>query len=187
MQKGLHNCTLVPLFWLWRCPLCLQRILCSLSIRSTNIFSQNTFCFIFDLYCMANKCFPKQQPGALTHSIAFGSAPRREADSQPISPLARPAVSQTETHSLGFLSVADAAPSSGERVHVRASSGRTVMQLAADLLVGDSNPDQATMAPLPPPTVDRPKTLCRLHYHSTGGGVTAICLPTAWSLLSENF
>ena len=47
------------------------------------------------------------------NSIAFGSAPRREADSQPISPLARPAVSQTETHSLGFLSVAHAAPSSG--------------------------------------------------------------------------
>ena len=36
------------------------------------------------------------------NSIAFGSAPRREADSQPISPLARPAVSQKETHSLGF-------------------------------------------------------------------------------------
>ena len=48
------------------------------------------------------------------NSIAFGSAPRREADSQPISQLARPAVSQTETRSLGFLSVADAAPSSGE-------------------------------------------------------------------------
>ena len=48
------------------------------------------------------------------NSIAFGSAPRREADSQPISQLARPAVSQTETHSLGFLSVADVALSSGE-------------------------------------------------------------------------
>ena len=51
------------------------------------------------------------------NSIAFGGAPRREADSQPISPLARPVVSQTvsqtETHSLGFLSVADTAPSSG--------------------------------------------------------------------------
>ena len=48
------------------------------------------------------------------NSIAFGSAPRREADSQPISQLARPAASQTETHSLGFLSVADLGPSSGE-------------------------------------------------------------------------
>ena len=47
-------------------------------------------------------------------SIAFGSAPRREADSQPISHLARSAVSQTETHSLGFLPVADSAASSGE-------------------------------------------------------------------------
>ena len=47
------------------------------------------------------------------NSIAFGSAPRREADSQPISQSARPAVSRTETHSLGFVSVADWAPSSG--------------------------------------------------------------------------
>ena len=44
------------------------------------------------------------------NSIAFGSAPRREAVSQ----LDRPAVSQTETHILGFLSVADTGPSSGE-------------------------------------------------------------------------
>ena len=50
------------------------------------------------------------------NSIAFGSAPRRDVDSQPISPLARPAVSQTETHSLGFLSVANTAPSSGDRL-----------------------------------------------------------------------
>ena len=33
----------------------------------------------------------------------------------------------------------------------------------------------------------RPKTLRRLHYHLTGGGVIAICPPTTWSLLSENF
>ena len=48
------------------------------------------------------------------NSITFSSAPRREADSQPISQLDRPAVSQTETHTLGFLSVADTGPSSGE-------------------------------------------------------------------------
>ena len=42
--------------------------------------------------------------------IAFGSAPRREADSQ----LDKPAISQTQTHTLGFLSVADTGPSSGE-------------------------------------------------------------------------
>ena len=39
--------------------------------------------------------------GAFSNSIAFGSAPPREADSQPISQLARPAVRQTETHSFG--------------------------------------------------------------------------------------
>ena len=44
------------------------------------------------------------------NSITFSSAPRREAVSQ----LDRPAVSQTKTHTLGFLSVADTAPSSGE-------------------------------------------------------------------------
>ena len=54
------------------------------------------------------------KPLLAENSIAFGSAPRREADSQPISQLDRPAVSQTETHSLGFLSVADRGPSSGE-------------------------------------------------------------------------
>ena len=54
------------------------------------------------------------------NSIAFGRAPRREVDSQPIKPirqLDRPAVSQTETHTLGFLSflsVADTAISSRE-------------------------------------------------------------------------
>ena len=57
---------------------------------------------------------------------SIGSAPRREADSQPISPLARPAVSRTKTHRLGFLSVADAAPSSREIMCLRASSGRMV-------------------------------------------------------------
>ena len=90
------------------------------------------------------------------NSIAFGSTPRREAASQRISRLARPAVSQTETHSLGFLSVADAAPSSGEVVHFRASNGRTVTQLTPDRLVGSSNPDRANMAQLPPPRVGRP-------------------------------
>ena len=90
------------------------------------------------------------------NSIAFGSAPRREVDSQPISPLARPAVSQTETHSLGFLSVADAAPSSGETFRLRPSSGRMVMQLTGVFLVGGSNPGWVNTAPPPPPTVGRP-------------------------------
>ena len=139
--------------------------------------------------------------GHKANSIAFGCAPRREADSQPISPLARPAVSQTETHSLGFLSVADAAPSSGETIRLRASSGRIVMQPTADFLVGSSKPGGANVAP---PTLvgrmwrrrrrrrlavqdsnRRPKTVRQLCYHSTGSGVKAICPPTAWSLLSE--
>ena len=69
------------------------------------------------------------------------------------------------------------------------------MQLTEAFLVAGSNPGQVNAAaPLPPPpTVGRPgfelptKTLCRLCYHSTGGCVIAICFPTAWSLLSENF
>ena len=89
------------------------------------------------------------------NSIAFGSAPRREVDSQPISPLARPAVSQTETHSLGFLSVADAAPSSGETCSMGLSSSRMAMQLTAAFTVAGSNPGQVNLAP-PPPTVGRP-------------------------------
>ena len=128
----------------------------------------------------------------VVNSIAFGSAPRREADSQPISPLARPAVSQTETHSLGFLSVADAAPSSGETFRLGASSGRMVMQPTADFLVAGSNPGGVNVAP-PTRAVGRPgfkpptETVRRLPYHSTGGSVQAISLPTAWSLVSENF
>ena len=138
---------------------------------------------------------PKTQPTVQSqgNSIAFGSAPRREVDSQPISPLARPAVSQTETHSLGFLSVADVARSSGGSHHLRTSSGRMVMQLTSPFLVGGSNPGKVNKAPAPaPPTVGqdlnrRPKTLRRPRYHSTTGCVTAVRFPTAWSLLSENF
>ena len=100
---------------------------------------------------------PIMQPykGAFANSIPFGSAPRREVDSQPISPLARPAVSQTETQSLGFLSVADAAPSSGETFCLRPSSGRMVTQLTRVFLVGGSNPGRVHTAPPPPPTVGR--------------------------------
>ena len=53
------------------------------------------------------------------NSIAFGSAPRREVDSQPISQLDRPAVRQTETHTLGFLLVADTLCSSRDRSHFK--------------------------------------------------------------------
>ena len=101
-----------------------------------------------------NKLKEKRKQGA--NSIAFGSAPRREVDSQPISPLARPAVSQTETHSLDFLSVADAAPSSGETTWTTSSSGRMVVLLTGVFCVGSLNPGRVNTAPLPPPTVRRP-------------------------------
>ena len=122
----------------------------------TKLLGGCPFCLGFATMAVQVCCLDLPFEHNYANSIAFGSAPRRDADSQPISPLARPAVSQTETHSLGFLSVADAAPSSGEIVHFRASSGRTVMHLTADLLVGGPNPDRANMAPLPPPTVGRP-------------------------------
>ena len=90
------------------------------------------------------------------NSIAFGSAPRREVDSQPISPLARPAVSQTATHSLGFLSVADAAPSKGETIRTTSSNGLMVAQRTRVFSVGGSNPGRVNTAPPPPATVCRP-------------------------------
>ena len=127
------------------------------------------------------------------NSIAFGSAPRREVDSQPISPLARPAVSQTETHSLGFLSVADTAPSSGETFRLRPSSGQMVMQLTGILLVGVSNPGRVNSTPPPPPTVGRPgfEPLTENFASAALPFDRRLCdsdkLPTAWSLLSENF
>ena len=82
-------------------------------------------------------------PRLPSNSIAFGSAPRGEADSQPISQLDRPAVSQTETHTLGFLSVADTGPRSGENNCSQVGSARMVMQAAAEVLVGGSNPGAA--------------------------------------------
>ena len=92
------------------------------------------------------------------NSIAFGSAPRREVDSQPLSRFARPAVSQTAPHSLGFLSVADAAPSTGETFRLRPSLGRMVMRLTGVFLVGGSNPGRVNTPPPPPPPpkVSRP-------------------------------
>ena len=90
------------------------------------------------------------------NSIAFGSAPRREVDSQPFSPCARPAVSHTETHSLGFLSVADASLNSGATLHCRPSSGRMVTQPTGVCLVGGSNPGWLRLAPPPPRKGSRP-------------------------------
>ena len=79
----------------------------------------------------APKLAPKTQPilEAIFQPVSDGApmecweensiAPRREVDSQPIRQLDRPAVSQTETHTLGFLSflsIADTAISSRERM-----------------------------------------------------------------------
>ena len=61
-----------------------------------------------------------------------------------------------------------------------------VMQAAADFLVGGLNPVAANMAAAPPPATDL-KFCTRVRYHSTKAGVTKMCLPIAWSLLSENF
>ena len=82
------------------------------------------------------------------NSIAFGSAPRREVDSQPISPRAsKQAV--TDTHSLGFLSVADAATSSREARCRNTSSGRVVRQPTGIRVAAGSNPSLPTFAPPP--------------------------------------
>ena len=116
---------------------------------------------IFFMFCWnslsSQQVIPPRGGGGDTGSIAFGSAPPREVDNQPIRPLPRPAVSQKETHGLDFLLVADAAPSSGETFHLRTSSGRMVMQLTGVFLVGGSNSRRVNMPPPPPPpTVGRP-------------------------------
>ena len=84
------------------------------------------------------------------NSIAFGSAPRREVDSQPISQLDRPAVSQTETHTLGFLSVADTGPSSGEDTGAQDRQWPNGNAASRSFWVGGSNPGSANTA-VPPP------------------------------------
>ena len=69
-----------------------------------------------------------------------------------------------------------------------------VKQPTAGFFVGGSNPGRANMVAAPPPTVDQP----RLEPPTEKSGAfyvtiqpkfvaTAMCLPTAWSLLSTNF
>ena len=86
------------------------------------------------------------------NSIAFGSAPRREADSQPISQLDRPAVSQTETHSLGFLSVADPAPASGENHCPQGKQWPNGNAAERRLFGRRFEPERKLLTPPPPPT-----------------------------------
>ena len=92
----------------------------------------------------------------IVNSIAFGSAPRREVDSQPFSPRARPAGSQTETHSLVFMSVADAFLSSGVALHYAPSSGGMAMHPTAVCMLGGSNPGRLILTPPSPLKVSRP-------------------------------
>ena len=112
------------------------------------------------------------------NSIAFGSAPRREADSQPISLLNRPAVSQTETHSLGFLSVADTCPSSGETHWSQDkqwpngnAGGRRLFGRRFEPRLGEEGGGAAANSSQPTRIRTADLKLCRrLHYHSTGVG-----------------
>ena len=96
------------------------------------------------------------QPVSPVNSIAFGSAPRREADSQPINQLARPAVSQTETHSLGFLSVAHTAPNKGEEECPQGRRWPNCNAANCRHLVGGSNPGRAKTAAASAAAVNRP-------------------------------
>ena len=107
---------------------------------------------------MSTELFPRWlvSVAAPENSIALGSEPRTEVDSQPISPLARPAVSQTETHRLCFYVRGRRGPKHWGDLSPQASSGRTVMRLTAVCMFGRSNPGPANMAPPPPPTVGRP-------------------------------
>ena len=68
-----------------------------------------------------------------------------------------------------------------------------VMQLTRVFTVGSSNPGRADMAPLTT-VVDKPGFEPPIENFAVdcvtirpAFGVTTLCLPTAWSLLSENF
>ena len=134
------------------------------------------------LYGMFNNCGWSQTK---KNSIAFGSAPLREADSQPISQVVRPAVSQTvirasrqadrNTQFGFFFSVADSAPSSGEdscwqdkqrssgNTADRRLLGRRFESRLADLGGGGVNDDSR---PARIRTADL-QVCSLLHYHST--------------------
>ena len=126
-------------------------------------------------------------------SIAFGSAPRREADSQPISPLARPAVSHTQTHSLGFLSVADSAPISGENICPQGKQWPNGNAAGQSLFGPRFEPRSSESGGGAAAVNSQPTRIRTADLKTVVGcvrpacGLTAICLPTAWSLLSENF
>ena len=125
----------------------------------------------------------------LLNSIAFGNAPRREADSQPISQLARPAVSQPETHTwvfwqprhtLGFL--ADSAPSSGEDGCPQGkqwpnsnASDRRLLGRQFEPWLGEHAGVTVNDSRLTRIRTGDPKVCSRLHYHLTG-----VCCDSRW-------
>ena len=149
-------------------------------------------------------------------SIAFGSAPRREAGSQPISQLVRPAgqanqsVSQassqsdsqsgkragrqTKTHSLGFFLVADLASSSGENRH-RRNKQRSSGKAAGRRRIGRWFELLGELFDLAVSDGSKPagnrtadlRVRGRLHYHSAAACSEVAILPTARNLLSTNF
>ena len=82
------------------------------------------------------------------NSIAFGSAPRREVDSQLISPRAsKQAVRQI--HTVWVFCQWQMRPQAAGRPFVNTSSGRVVMRPTSIRAVGGSNPSLHTFAPPP--------------------------------------
>ena len=103
-------------------------------------------------------------------------------------------VSQTETHSLGFLSVADTAPSSGDSFVLILKQWPNGNAAAYGLFGWRFEPRSGEYAAAA--AAKRGPTRIRtadhdscglLRYYSTGGCVLTIFFPTAWSLLSKNF
>ena len=84
-----------------------------------------------------------RQRGRSRNSIAFGSAPRREADR-----------SDRNTQVGFFVSGRLGSKKLGGQLFLRVSSGRMVMQPTAEFLVGGSNPGRANMAAALAMTVD---------------------------------
>ena len=100
---------------------------------------------------------------------------------------------QTETHSLGFLSVADSASTSGRKKYRTKCCGRMVMHPAADFFIADSNPGRANMAAPPPMAVDwqgfeppTKKSAASCVTIRPWFGATVQRIPTVWSLLTTN-
>ena len=134
--------------------------------------------------------------------MAFGSAPRREADSQPISQLVRQAVSQTvirESKQAGrqkhpvsvFFLVAGLASCSGKNVFCQ-NKPQSNGNAASRRLVSSNPSRRSPAASAKLPTGNRTANLSisgRLHYHSTGacygGHCSSHCLkPSDQKLLT---